>query len=119
MKEIQPIQMWQNGVFVEAIYLNAYAVNVTLNTSAVFCYNLLDASQQRLQDGNLTMTGEAYTKWQSDNYAWDWIAAQLNLTIIGDYVSPMPEKVEIPAETINSILADLRQDAPIDEIVTE
>jgi hypothetical protein len=94
MKEIQPIQMWQNGVFVEAIYLNAWAVNVTLNTSAVFCYNLLDASQQRLQDGNLTMTGEAYTKWQSDNYAWDWIAAQLNLTITGDYVPPVPEVVE-------------------------
>ena len=94
MKEIQPIQMWQNGVFVEGIYLNAWAVNVTLNTSAVFCYNILDASQQRLQDGNLTMTGEAYTKWQSDNYAWDWIAAELNLTIIGDYVPPVPEVVE-------------------------
>jgi len=103
MKEIQPIQMWQNGVFVEAIYLNAYAVNVTLGTSAVFCYNILDAAQQRLQDGNLTMTGEAYTKWQSDNYAWDWIAEQLNLTIIGDYVPPVPEPiVETPNEEIIS-----------------
>jgi hypothetical protein len=78
-------------------------------------------SQQRLQDGNLTMTGEAYTKWQSDNYAWDWIAAQLNLTIIGDYVPPVPEPIvpTEPTEPLNSILADLRQDAPIDEIVTE
>jgi hypothetical protein len=94
MKEIQPIQMWLNGVFVEGIYLNAYAVNVTLGTSAVFCYNILDAAQQRVAEGNLTMTGEAYTKWQLDNYAWDWIAAQLNLTIIGDYVPPVPEVVE-------------------------
>jgi hypothetical protein len=91
MKEIQPIQMWQNGVFVEAIYLNAWAVNVTLNTSAVFCYNLLDASQQRLVDGNLTMTGEAYQQWTVDSEAWSWIAAQLNLTIIGDYVPPVVE----------------------------
>ena len=83
MKEIQPVTMW-NGV--EGIYLNAWAVNVTLGTSAVFCYNILNASQERLVDGNLTMTGEAYTQWTIDQYAWDWVAAQLNLTIIGDYV---------------------------------
>ena len=34
MKEIQPIQMWQNGVFVEAIYLNTYASTVILGTNA-------------------------------------------------------------------------------------
>jgi hypothetical protein len=37
------------------------------------------------------MTGEAYTKWTQDNYAWDWIAEQLNVTIIGDYVTPVTE----------------------------
>ena len=88
MKEIQPVTMW-NGV--EGIYLNAWAVNVTLNTSAVFCYNILDASQQRLVDGNLTMTGEAYVQWTIDSYAWDWVADQLNLSIIGDYVPPVIE----------------------------
>lgn len=93
MKEIQPIQMWQNGVFVEGIYLNAWAVNVTLGTSAIFSYNILDAAQQRVAEGNLTMTGEAYAQWTVDQYAWDWIAQQLNLTIIGDYVPPVPETV--------------------------
>ena len=97
MKEIQPIQMWLNGVFVEAIYLNAWAVNVTLGTSAVFCYNILDAAQQRVAEGNLTMTGEAYTQWTIDSYAWDYIAKSLNLTIIGDYVAPI---VETPIEEI-------------------
>jgi hypothetical protein len=101
MKEIQPIQMWQNGIFVEAIYLNAWASNVTLNISAIFSYNILDASQQRLQEGSLTMTGEAYTKWQSDNYAWDWIAEQLKLTIIGDYVPPVAEVPVIENTQIN------------------
>ena len=45
----------------------------------------------------------------------------LNLTIIGDYVPPVPEPIvpTEPIEPLNSILADLRQDAPIDEIVTE
>lgn len=101
MKEIQPIQIWQNGVFVEAVYLNAWAVNVTLGTSAVFCYNLLSASQQRLQDGNLTMTGEAYAQWEVDSYAWDWVATELNLTIIGDYVPPVVAPiVEEPIEEV-------------------
>ena len=40
------------------------------------------------------MTGEAYTQWTIDQYAWDWVAEQLNLTIIGDYVPPVPEEVE-------------------------
>jgi hypothetical protein len=102
MKEIQPIQMWLNGQFVEGIYLNAWAVNVTLGISAVFSYNILDAAQQRVAEGNLTMTGEAYTQWTVDSYAWDWIAEQLNLTITGDYVPPVPEVVEEVAPT-NSI----------------
>ena len=96
MKEIQPIQMWLNGQFVEGIYLNAYAVNVTLGISAVFCYNILDAAQQRVAGGNLTMTGEAYAQWEVDSYAWEYIATQLNLTIIGDYVPPVPEVVAEP-----------------------
>jgi hypothetical protein len=90
MKEIQPIQMWQNGVFVEAIYLNAYAVNVTLGTAATFWWGLLDESKVVLTQGNLNMTGEDYTKWgENDSYAWEFIATSLNLTIIGDYLPPV------------------------------
>ena len=96
MKEIQPVTMW-NGV--EGIYLNAWGVNVTLNTSAVFSYNILNASQERLVQGELTMTGEAYTQWTIDSYAWDWIAEQLNLTIIGDYVPTTTTTTEAPVET--------------------
>jgi len=91
MKEIQPVTMW-NGV--EGIYLNAWAVNVILETSAVFSYNILNASQERLVSGELTMTGEAYTQWTIDQYAWDWVAEQLNLTIIGDYVPPVIEEIK-------------------------
>ena len=94
MKEIQPIQMWQNGVFVEAIYLNAWSSLVILGTSATFSYNILDAAQQRLQDGSVTMTGEDYAKWgENDQYAWEFVATSLNLTIIGDYVPPVAEVV--------------------------
>jgi hypothetical protein len=95
MKTIEAVSIWDNGQVLEAKILNAYAVNVTLGTSATFYYQLfaetVDLSVgQQVAQGNLSMTGEAYTQWEVDSYAWDWVAAQLNLTITGDYVPPVP-----------------------------
>ena len=99
MKTIEPVSIWDNGTVQEATILNAYAVNVTLNTSATFWYGLFaqneDTSQgAQLAVGNLSMTGEAYAEWSQDAFAWDWIAEQLNLTITGDYVPPVPVVTE-------------------------
>jgi hypothetical protein len=44
----------------------------------------------QVAQGNLSMTGEAYADWSQDSYAWDYIAEQLNLTITGDYIPPVP-----------------------------
>lgn len=95
MKTIVAVPIWDNGTVQEAKILNAYAVNVTLGTSAVFYYQLFDetvnlALGPQLAQGNLTMTGDAYTQWEVDSYAWDWVAQQLNLTITGDYIPPVP-----------------------------
>jgi hypothetical protein len=92
MKQITPISIWDNGTVQEATVLNTYAINVQLNNSATFwwgLYSTLDGNiANQLSQGNLTMSGEAYAEWQEDSYAWDWVAGQLNLTIIGDYVPP-------------------------------
>jgi hypothetical protein len=93
MKTISPVQSWTNGQSVQATILNAYAVNVALGTSATFYYSLLDDKQVMVAQGNLNMIGEDYQKWSVDQYAWDWIATELNLTITGDYVAPIVEKV--------------------------
>jgi hypothetical protein len=95
MKTIEPVSIWDNGQTVEATILNAYAVNVTLGTSATFYYQLLSETAegnvgQQVAQGNLNMSGEAYAQWEVDSYAWDWVAEQLNLTITGDYVPPVP-----------------------------
>ena len=95
MKTIEAISVWDNGQVLQAKVLNAYAVNVTLNTSATFYYALFTENvdgfvASQVAQGNLTMTGEAYQQWQVDSYAWDWVAEQLNLTITGDYVTPSP-----------------------------
>lgn len=98
MKQIQAIPSWVNGKSVTATILNAYAINVVLGTSASFYYSLLDENLNMVAQGNLTMTGEAYTEWTVDAYAWDWIAEQLNLTIVGDYIPPVIEEVAKVAE---------------------
>jgi hypothetical protein len=95
MKTISPVSIWDNGQVLEAKILNTYAVNVTLGTSANFFYCLMQENADgtegaQLAQGNLNMSGEAYAQWEVDSYAWDWVAAQLNLTIIGDYVPPVP-----------------------------
>jgi hypothetical protein len=95
MKTIEPVSIWNNGVVYQAKILNTYGTNVTLGTSATFYYQLLSETAegnvgQQVAQGNLNMTGEAYTQWEIDSYAWDWVAEQLNLTITGDYAPPIP-----------------------------
>lgn len=99
MKRIEPVNIWDGGTVQEATLLNSFATNVVLNTSATFWYGLFSQNQDgsiggQLAQGSLTMTGEAYEQWELDSYAWDWVAQQLNLTITGDYVPPVPPQPE-------------------------
>ena len=106
MKTILPIQTWTNGKSVEATIFNMYPIGGVLGSSASFYYSLLDDSLAQVSQGNLTMSGEAYTGWGSnDEYAWEWAAIELNLTITGDYVPPVPpeptpEPTPIVEETV-------------------
>jgi hypothetical protein len=94
MKTIEAVSIWDNGQVLEATILNAYCINDNLSTSGTFYYSLLSNSSQQLAQGNLTMTGEEYQAWQTNEYAYDWVAAQLNLTITGDYSPPVPPSPE-------------------------
>ena len=97
MKQIQPITTWINGQSVIGSILQSYGSSVILGESATFFYAIFDLSMNTVAQGYLTMTGEAYQDWTVDSYAWDWIAEQLNLTIIGDYIPPI---VETPSSEI-------------------
>jgi hypothetical protein len=107
MKTIEAVSIWDNGTVQQATILNSYAINVTLNTSATFWYGLFTDNADtsvgmQVAQGNLTMTGDAYTQWTTDNYAWDWIAEQLNLTITGDYIPPLPPE---PTPIVDEVVA--------------
>jgi hypothetical protein len=100
MKAIQPISIWDNGTVQEATVLNTYAINVQLNNSATFwwgLYSTVDGNiKNALSQGNLNMSSEQYEQWNKDDFAWDWVAGQLNLTITGDYVPPVFEPIVEP-----------------------
>jgi len=102
MKQIESVSIWDNGQVKEAKILNSYGTNVALGVSASFYYGLFETNEDgsvgaRVAQGNVSMTGEAYQQWEQDSYAWDWIAEQLNLTIVGDYVPPVQVVPEIEA----------------------
>ena len=89
MKTIQPVLFPLN--LGTATILNAYCINDNLINSANFYYALLSDTLVKLSEGNLEMTGQDYADWQTNQYAYDWIASQIDVTIIGDYVPPVTE----------------------------
>jgi hypothetical protein len=110
MKTIEAVSIWDNGTVQEAKILNAYCINDNLSTSGTFYYQLLSETVdlmvgQQLSQGNLSMTGEDYEYWLTNEYAYDWVAAQLNLTITGDYLPPVPPAPE-PTPTPEPIVTE-------------
>jgi hypothetical protein len=112
MKQIQPVMVWSNGREVQANGLNSYVVSDNLSTQAIFyygvgdiVYNLFPAlpSVNVLSSGYLTMTGKDYTDWQTNQYAWDWVASQLNLTIVGD-ITTTTTTTEAPKTTTTTLI---------------
>lgn len=87
MKTIEPVVFPLN--LGTATILNAYCINDNLSTSATFYYALLSDTQSQLQEGNLTMIGTDYDNWATNDYAYEWVAQQIDVTITGDYVPPV------------------------------
>lgn len=87
MVVISPVKIWNNGVEATATLFNLWCVNDNLSNSATFCYEMLTDTQQSLSKANLTMTGADYAGWQTNQYAYNWAAQQLNLTILHDYTT--------------------------------
>ena len=84
MKQIQPVSIWFNGEVKQATILEASAIKLELGSWAKFQYSLIVEGLGTVASGNLVMKGEEYQNWDQDSFAWDWIAQELNITIIGD-----------------------------------
>ena len=99
MKTIEPVQVWYNGAETSATVLSAMVQNDNLQNSATFQYQLMSVFTMPGSDysypvpvvtNSLTMSGQDYLDWDTNDYAYNWIATQLNLTITGEYVPPIP-----------------------------
>jgi len=86
MKTIQPVSIWYNGIMVYATIFNMNSINDNLINSATFYWQLLTTDKIQVADGNLSMTGDDYTTYSSspdsNSYAYQWGATQLNLTLV-------------------------------------
>lgn len=88
MKQIQPIQIWTNGQVQTGNYINAYIINDNLSDAATFYWAIYtsEIDPVKISEGNLTIIDPAYDTWgQSSDInqaAYEWIAEQLNLTLI-------------------------------------
>ena len=86
MKQIQPITIWYNGQIIEANKFIMTSTNDNLVNNANFNYNLYHNDTIVLAQGNLTMNGTDYINYSSspdsNEYAYQWGATQLNLTLV-------------------------------------
>jgi hypothetical protein len=86
MKQIQPVSIWYNGQMVSATIINMRSTNDNLVDNATFYYALFVNQNFQVADGVLTMTGADYTTYStssdSNEYAYQWGATQLNLTLV-------------------------------------
>jgi len=93
MKTITPVQTWFNGNTITLSVLDCICQNDNLSTSATLKYTLWSLNDKGYteipgQQGILTMIGTDYISYETNQYAYDWVATQLKLTITGDYIVP-------------------------------
>lgn len=97
-KTIQPVSSWQNGEEKQATVFVLNSSYDDLSTIANFQYQLNEIvppstsfySMNTLVNAGLTMSGQDYLDWDTstdaNEWAYNWAATQLKLTITGEYV---------------------------------
>jgi hypothetical protein len=92
MKTILPVMVWSNGMIEEAVIFDLQIIMDDLETTAQFLFIMYNNTLNNLASGNLTINGDEYINWDNDpsanEFAYNWAANQLGLTITGDYIKP-------------------------------
>jgi hypothetical protein len=105
-KTIEPISSWQNGEEKQATVFVLTSNYDNLSTNANFQYQLNEVVTtptpptpgpvypmfNTLVNSSLSISGQDYLDWDAatdaNEWAYNWAAAQLKLTITGEYVPP-------------------------------
>jgi beta-lactamase class D len=96
-KQIQPQQVWVNGVSKQAEYLQVTCINDNYENSATNYWQLftknvdaegVESQGEQVAQGNLTISGEEYVAWGDqpamaiNAWIYQWSADKLNLVIL-------------------------------------
>jgi hypothetical protein len=96
-KQISPVNVWVNGESKVAEYLQVTGINDNYESSATNYWALftkvvdaegVESQGEQVAQGNLTIDGVSYQEWgdqpamQINAWIYNWVAEQLNLTII-------------------------------------
>jgi len=104
MKVIQPKQIWDNGVTSTAVFIRMWSFydNLVNTGFADFRYDLLDSTQTVIYSNQLKMSGSDYLNWTDNDYAYEWAATQLGLTIVGDLTTTTSTTTSTTTEPITT-----------------
>ena len=116
MKTIQPVSVWFQGAEVEATVLSSNCSYDNLSTSATFSYQLIQVVVNPenpyieeltiVVNNAIIMDGQTYLDWDTNDYAYNWIAQELKLTITGEYIPPVPpEPTPEPTPIVDETIA--------------
>jgi hypothetical protein len=96
-KQIEPVQIWVNGVSKTAEFFQVTGINDNYQSSATNYWQLftkvvnaegVEVQGEQVSQGNLTIDGQDYINWGDqpamaiNAWIYQWCADQLNLTII-------------------------------------
>ena len=86
MIKIKQFKIWINGKLTPVDYLYILCNSDNLKDTAIFYYALHNEITGEIgnliANGNLTMTGTDYESFDSNEYAVNWVASQLKITIL-------------------------------------
>jgi hypothetical protein len=99
MKQIEPIQIWTNGILKTAEFLQVTGINDNYESSATNYWALftkvtdgegVESAGEQVSQGNLTISGQDYINWGDqpamaiNDWIYNWVALpeQLNLVIL-------------------------------------
>jgi hypothetical protein len=80
MKNITPIQIWNNGELKTATKIDIRSIDNNLD-SARFTYVLFSDNSEEVATGEKVMSGDDYINYSSNDYAYSWIASKINITL--------------------------------------
>ena len=97
MKQIEPVQIWTNGILKTAEFLQVTGINDNYESSATNYFALftkvtdaegVESAGEQVAQGNLTISGADYIEWGDvpamsiNAWIYDWTAEQINVVIL-------------------------------------